>query len=151
MANTGWAAVQATLRLRSTANYFQHIFHQARHTALTQGVDIAICASPDGRQCAPTSRWTDGWLMFINKDSDAPPRRDPGEPVLTSGGKLRGVAVSANRSAFVMRPYGQRSTAGTLELCASTGARSGTAVIVSYIGKPRTSRTLPSGAAVPCR
>jgi type IV fimbrial biogenesis protein FimT len=150
IANSSWATVQASLRLRSTANYLQHLFHQARHTALTRGVDIALCASPDGQRCAATGEWARGWLMFVNEDSDTPPQVDPGEAILTIGQPIAGMTVTGNRQAFVLRPHGQRSTTGTLVLCAVNGSRRGTALIISYTGKPRTSAQLPSGAAVTC-
>ena len=148
LATSGFAALQSTARLISTANYLVHLVHQARHTALTRGVDIALCPSQTGLQCTGSADWSAGWIMFANTDQDTPVRVDAGETVLVFGQRIEGLSIAANREAFVFRPYGRRATAGTLVIC--DARRRGTAVIISYTGKPRTAERLPSGGALQC-
>jgi len=148
LATSGLAAMQANARLSSTANYLVHLVHQARHTALTRGMDVALCPSRTGRQCTDSADWSGGWIMFANKDQDQPVRVDAGETVLTFGQGFAGLRIAANRRAFVFRPYGRRATNGTLVICDTR--RRGTAVVISHTGKPRTAEELPSGARLPC-
>jgi type IV fimbrial biogenesis protein FimT len=148
MATSGLGALQANAKLHSTANYLVHLVHQARHTALTRGFDVALCPSLTGRQCTGSADWSDGWIMFANKDQDAPVQVDAGETVLTFGQGIAGMRIAANRPAFVFRPYGRRATNGTLVICDTR--RRGQAVIISYTGKPRMADRLPSGARLPC-
>ncbi|MEE4184252.1 MAG: GspH/FimT family pseudopilin [Gammaproteobacteria bacterium] len=148
IATSGLAAMQANAKLASTANYLVHLVHQARHTALTRGFDVALCPSQTGRQCTGSADWSGGWIMFANKDQDDPVQVDAGETVLTFGQGVAGLRIAANRQAFVFRPHGRRATNGTLVIC--DRRQEGTAVIISHTGKPRTATRLPSGAALPC-
>lgn len=148
LATTGMAALRASVRLTSTANYLVHLVHQARHTALSRGLEVALCPSTSGQQCSGSAEWSAGWIMFINADGDSPAQVDAGEAVLAYGQRIPGLSIAGNRRAFVFRPYGRRATTGTLVIC--DAQRRGTAVVISHTGKPRRTERLPSGAALPC-
>ena len=132
-----FASLRANLKMSCKVNALFHVIHEARHTALTRGSDITLCPAQNG-QCLDTREWHQGWLMFANTDGDSPPRIDPGEPILTRGEPARGLRISANRNAFVLRPFGRRATNGTLIFCDLQGRTLSRAIAVSYTGKPRT-------------
>ena len=98
---------------------------------------VSICPSPDGRQCAPGRDWTQGWIMFNNRDRDEPPAIDNGEPVLQvhrTGDNLR---ITANRRGFTLRSTAKRATNGTIVVCDAASRVEPKALVVSYTGRPR--------------
>ncbi|MEM9386111.1 MAG: GspH/FimT family pseudopilin [Pseudomonadota bacterium] len=124
----------------------------ARRFALSRAQPVVLCqASADG-DCARGGgeTWAQGLLAFVNEDGDDPPRRDPDEPVIYRSALPGAVQVTANREAFVMRPYGKRSTNGTFTVCDRRGAPFARAIIVSWTGRPRVASTRADGEALTC-
>ena len=109
-----------------------------------------MCRTLDGQRCDNRAAWHDGWLLFANTDGDDPPQIDPAETVLEAHPAVRNLHISANRRAFIMRPFGERSTNGTFTYCDSRGADHAQAVIVSYTGKPRKSISDAGGQPLKC-
>jgi len=136
-------------RLTSAVNRFVHGMYVARHEALKSGADVALCRSSSGTQCTPAGRWETGFIVFVNRDQDDPPRVDSGEPILQVEGRLPAGAILANRSAFVFRPWG-RSVNGTLTFCDRRGNPSARAVVVSYTGRPRAASAGEANGAAKC-
>jgi type IV fimbrial biogenesis protein FimT len=125
-----------------------HALRFARAKAITTNQYVAICKSAGGRQCSssPTT-WSAGWIVFLNRNRDW--KVDPGERILLRHGSVsRAVELTGNRDAFIFRPASLRSTAGSLFVCA--GRSTGSAIIVSYTGRIRTSRRKAGGAPVSC-
>jgi type IV fimbrial biogenesis protein FimT len=125
------------VRLSSAVNSLVHGIHVARHEAAHRHVPVVLCRSGDGRRCTPEAGPASGWLVFVNRDGDQPPQVDPGETILQVMPGFPGGRISANRPAFIFRPYGRRSVNGTLVLCDVRGEAAARLVIVSYSGRPR--------------
>ena len=136
-------------RLTSAVNRFVHGMYVARHEALKSGADVALCRSPSGKQCTQVGRWETGFIVFLNRDQDDPPRVDPGEPILQVEGTLALGSIRANRGAFVFRPWG-RSVNGTLTFCDRRGTVRARAVVVSYTGRPRATSAAQASGALNC-
>jgi hypothetical protein len=60
--------------------------------------------------------------------------------VLQTTAAWSGGVITTNREAFIFRPYGKRSVNGTINLCDQRGPGAARSVIVSYTGRPRTTR-----------
>ena len=150
MAMGSFGRLIAELRISSNVSNLVHILHLARQLSWTTGQDVVLCDSTSGTQCSNAGNWHTGWLLFSNLDQDDPPRADPGEPVHQAGGPVANATITANRRAFVMRPFGRRSTNGTLTYCDKRGAPGARAVIVSYTGKARISREQANGDSLSC-
>jgi type IV fimbrial biogenesis protein FimT len=146
----GFSALADRIRMNSNISNLSHSFHRARQNSRVTGVATVVCASTDGATCDSTGTWQNGWLVFANTDGDEPPQVDAGEQVLTSGAAIPNLRIAANRRAFIMRPFGLRSTNGTLVWCDRRGSDHARAVIVSYTGKPRVSRFDASGNPLVC-
>jgi len=136
-------------RLTTAVNRFVHGMYVARHEALKSGADVALCRSPSGKQCTQVGRWETGFIVFLNRDRDDPPRVDKGEPILQVEGALPAGSILANRSAFVFRPWG-RSVNGTLTFCDRRGTGRARAVVVSYTGRPRATSAAEANGALKC-
>jgi len=153
VATTAIPAMQELLldaRMTSQINGLVHGIHLAKQSAHVRIVETVLCKSPDGRRCAHTGEWHDGWLLFANLNAEHPPQVDSGEPRLAAGGAWTGGRVSANRNFFVFRPAEIRSTNGTLQFCDRRGSESARALVVSYTGRPRIARRGPRNAALIC-
>jgi type IV fimbrial biogenesis protein FimT len=136
-------------RLTTAVNRFVHGMYVARHEALKSGADVALCRSSTGQQCTQVGRWETGFIVFVNRDRDDPPRVDTGEPILQAEGGMPVDAILANRSAFVFRPWG-RSVNGTLTFCDRRGSARARAVVVSYTGRPRATSVTEANGALKC-
>lgn len=150
LGNAGFERVLAGVRLHSNSNEWLHRLHEARHAALSRNRDVVLCPSLDLMQCGTSEHWQDGWLLFVNDDGDSPPHIDSDETVLAGGPAPQQLRIRANRRAFIMRPFGQRATNGTLTLCDNRNRAVARSVVVSYTGKPRISHTTASGDPIQC-
>jgi type IV fimbrial biogenesis protein FimT len=137
-------------RMTSAVNALVHTTHLARVAAQLELDDVVICRSLTTAECAPPGNWSSGWIAFVNRDRDEPPVVDPGEPILHATGAQALRHIGSNRRAYVLRPFSLRATNGTVVFCDERGARAARAVIVSYTGRPRTSRRTASGGALTC-
>ncbi|MDH3513005.1 MAG: GspH/FimT family pseudopilin [Gammaproteobacteria bacterium] len=133
----GFTNLVLNTRMTAQVNRFVHDIHLAKQTAHRRMQQVALCKSPDGRQCAPNREWHEGWLVFVNLDRDRPPHVDPGESILAANPAFESGTISANRPDFVFRAFEIRSTNGTLTFCDRRGSDAARAVIVSYTGRPR--------------
>lgn len=125
------------VRMTRQVNAFVRSIHLAKQEAHKQTRYVAICKSPDGRQCRHGAAWRDGWIVFVNSDRDEPPQVDSGERVLQVIARYEDGGIAANRSSFVFRPFQIRSTNGTVVFCDSRGHEASKAIVVSYTGRPR--------------
>jgi type IV fimbrial biogenesis protein FimT len=125
------------VRMTRQLNAFVHSIHLAKQEAHKQNRYVAICQSPDGRQCQHGAGWREGWMVFVNSDRDDPPQVDAGERVLQVTARYQGGGIAANRSSFVFRPFQIRSTNGTVLFCDARGRDAFKAIVVSYTGRPR--------------
>jgi type IV fimbrial biogenesis protein FimT len=137
-------------RMTASVNRFVHGMYVARHEALKSGADVAMCRSRSGQQCTHSGRWETGFIVFVNRDQDDPPRVDVGEPILQVERTMPTAAIVANRVAFVFRPWGLRSVNGTLTFCDRRGEVKARAVVVSYTGRPRASSAAAANGALNC-
>ena len=133
----GFSRLFAEGRLTASSNRLVHAVHLARSEAITRGMDVALCPTRSGGNCRPDYDWSDGWLVFVNRDGREPPRLDRGDMVLTREPPQARTVVTGNRKYFVFRPHGLRSTNGTLLVCARHTQVQPRAVVISYTGRPR--------------
>jgi type IV fimbrial biogenesis protein FimT len=147
---SGFSTLLSKARMDSAVNGLVHSLQMARQISRTMGTTVTVCKSMDGQNCDNGADWHDGWLLFANLDDDTPPQIDPDEVVLEVHESVRNLEISANRRAFVMRPFGRRSTNGTFTYCDGRGASHAQAVIVSYTGKPRKSISGAGGQPLSC-
>ncbi len=111
---------------------------------------VTLCPSPDGENCVPGFDWSDGWILFVNLDRDAPATRDTGEPLLQRFAVSSHNQVTANRRSFSFRTTALRATNGTFIFCDKARRGATRALIVSYTGRPRVSRIDRNGKPYKC-
>lgn len=149
MAVPAFTSLVLDARLTSAVNRVVHGMHVARHEALKSGSDVVLCRSVSRRQCVNAGGWQTGFIVFVNRDRDDPPRVDAGERILQAETELGVAAVLANRNSFVFRPW-SRSVNGTLTFCDRRGGNRARAVVVSYTGRPRATSAATANGSLNC-
>lgn len=138
-------------RRTSDVNGFVTAVQLARGEAFKRGRPVVLCKTADGASCGGSDVDFDrGWMVFVNDDGDNPPRRDNDEPQLYSYQPETTASITANRRLFEFRPFGRRSTNGTVTFCDRRGADQARAVIVSFTGRPRVTRNGPGMPPLTC-
>ncbi len=145
-----FAATIARQRQHVEIDALFHAVHLARKESIMRRKVVSLCPSLDGNTCSPSRDWSQGWLMFENKDRDSPPSVDSGEPVLTRHVVAEGIRISANRRTFTLRATFLRATNGTFVVCDISNRIPPKALVISYTGRPRVARRKTNGDAYSC-
>lgn len=150
LAIASFAGIAARARIRVEVDALFHAVHVARKESVMRRQVVTLCPAAGGDQCAATSDWSDGWIMFNNRDADEPPRIDQGEPILQRHAVEPTVRIAANRRSFTLRATQKRATNGTLVVCDRAGRVAARGLVISYTGRPRVARTDRSGNSYSC-
>jgi type IV fimbrial biogenesis protein FimT len=137
-------------RLRVEVDALFHAVHLARKESVMRRRAVTLCPSRDGQNCEPGFDWSNGWIMFVNLDRDAPAVRDSDEPLLQQFSGILHNQVVANRRSFSFRTTTLRATNGTFIFCDKARRAAARALVVSYTGRPRVSRIDRSGNSYKC-
>ena len=121
----------------------------ARLAAVKHRRPTVLCPSTDGASCATGGDWSQGWMMFVDRDGTRRPSQasdvlqyDP----LPRSEHLR-IRSSSGRNHLRYLPDGRSAGSNlTIHVCGSDGMRLG-AVVVNNAGRPRTER---ARAGIPC-
>lgn len=147
-----FASMLRDSRLTSIANDLLGILNLARSEAIKRGVVISVCKSADGKQCGG-SGWSEGWIVFVNRDKTMPPLVDSDEAVLLSHEALpAGYNLAANHN-FLNHvsyyPSGRSNNMGRFVLCKDEKlVNHSRAIFVSITGRARVAQD-ENGNGVP--
>lgn len=125
-------------RLSGQVQEFYGVINFARSEAIKRGNFVSICKSADGSQCG--GNWSDGWIIFENKDNDSPAVRDDVGganeepllrifPALSSGYTLNANGNFTNYVTFDR--IGMANNIGTFVFCANSDETKAKAIVVS--------------------
>lgn len=71
LAGPSYQAVIVDSRLTGAINELQGALSYARSEAVKKQGTITLCSSTDSATCANSIAWTNGWLLFSDRDDDA--------------------------------------------------------------------------------
>lgn len=124
----------------------------ARLSAVTSGHRVVMCPTGDGAQCADTSEWANGFMVF--EDLDADRARDADEPLLRRWQPDRdGVRITTptGRRKIVYQAEGTAGgTNATFRICPTREHAPGRAVVISNTGRPRVTEIEEDGTPIRC-
>jgi type IV fimbrial biogenesis protein FimT len=128
----GFQSMVQRNRVITYTNDFIATVNFARSEAIRTGSPVSICASSDGANC--TGSWSQGWIVFANRDGDSPAEVDAGgtEPVLKVHEALNTNYTLASDAVF---------TNGVTYDAAGAANATG-ALAVCYDGTPARSRAI---------
>ena len=145
-----FGALAADKYLRTEVNALFHAVYLARTESIARRRVVSICPSLDGTSCDPSYDWSKGWILFVNKGMKNQLRRDDDEVLLRYHQVSESSRITANRRGFSLRATELRATNGTIVFCDRAGRAQSRALIVSFTGRPRVSRTDRSGKPFSC-
>jgi type IV fimbrial biogenesis protein FimT len=151
MAVPGFNHLRRDAARTAAVNEFFHALFLARSESIKRGQMVSLCKSRNGEVCTHRgAEWTSGWMVFVNRDRDELPQRDPGEPVLAIYPGWAGGHITSNRLAYSFRPHIQGVVNGTIVFCDVRGPDHARAIIISHTGRPRVASRDSSGQALRC-
>jgi type IV fimbrial biogenesis protein FimT len=146
MAIPSYAALVRRQRVDAAMYSLTTHMASARIAAVTRRSRTVVCPSDSHGGCRQDSDWSDGWLLFLDRDGNGRPddpadvlrdERAPSDPAMR---------IFSNRKQLRYLPDG-RSTGGNLTVRLCYDQRLKGKIVVSNAGRVRSER--PSGE-VPC-
>jgi type IV fimbrial biogenesis protein FimT len=111
----------------SAARSLAATFTLARSEAVKAGLDVSICGSQNGADCAANG-WNGGWIVFIDANADADGAAgsiDAGDRILRVyeplGGMVVTVAPATNIVRYDSKGYGKNASLLTFTMCPLDG------------------------------
>ena len=146
---------QMLARNQQTAQLYTLFHHHqyARSEAIKTNSRVLLCKSSDGQQCTKESEWSDGWIIFSDRDNDK--KISLNERVIHIQQALP-VSLSLKYRGFGSHNYiryyadGHSSTNGTFTLCNPMGDESAKGIIISRTGRARIDSKASGGKALTC-
>ena len=138
-----WAQAR---RAHAFASLIHTELNLARNTAIVKGYRTALCRSNDGKVCRFDGPWTQGFLTFVDVDSDGERSRD--EPVLRVTGNAEfhqlHVRISESRRTIAFRPDGRGGGTNLTAVVCDSSKTARRTVVISVAGRVRLGRPLPT-------
>ena len=127
-------------RLATQANELISALNLARSEAIKRGVTVSICKSANGSTCGG-SGWSNGWIVFVNRDNDSPAQVDAGEEILRVYGPVpTNYSLNANNNFtnyISYRPTDRSNNIGRFVLCEGGQLNYSRAIFINITGRPR--------------
>lgn len=142
--------VRAGLQQRATINHWMATLAQARVSAVQRGNNVVACPT-DGDQCAATSFWQNGWMLFEDSDHDG--QRSAEEPILLTTPADAHVRIATNEGRHRIRYRFDGSSEGsnaTVTFCDRRGPRKARTLVINNAGRIRSGAANSSQAAMAC-
>lgn len=140
-------------RQSALVNDFVAALQMARSESVKRGATVSLCPSVSGTSCDDVA-WGEGWIMFVNDDSDSPVEVDEGEELLRAvtygGGALDFYGSGALSGGVSFFSRGLASSAGEFVVCDSNGAKRARAVLLNIGGRVRLSDAHADGSEISC-
>lgn len=122
---------------RASMHQLHSHLNRARFLAISQQTWVTACPSASGRRCDRTTRWHDGWLVFIDRHKSGQPD-DPDAVIAIGEALTTGVITSGARQRIRFDPQGHAyGSNGTIEQCPSKAPGPIQKIVVSNPGRVR--------------
>lgn len=134
-------------------NHLVSHLNYARSEAIKRRLNVMVCKSQDGSNCTTAGDWGEGWILFVDTDSDR--QHSPMEDLLRVQSSL-GHDLSITYGAFpsdnyvVYFPTGMSLGNGTFTFCDNRGKDAAKAVVLMKTGRLRIARIKPDGSELTC-
>ena len=128
-------------QLKSSYNTFAGVISLARSEAVNQRSAITICVSLDQSSCAKgdDDTWSDGYLVFVDRNRDAVRDPDDGEEILRYEPPIQQLDISSSAfpNSISIAPRGRLRTQGSFVFCAGGNAETARALNLWVTGLGR--------------
>lgn len=145
LAIPGYTTTVKNNRLHNAANAFVAAVNLARVESVRRNARVTLCKSGDGNGCATRGDWSQGWIVFVDANSNA--ARDGGEQLIRGHESLHatlsiaGNTPVANYISFVPSGRPKLTTnafqAGTITVCDDREGLFGVNLVLNVAGRLR--------------
>ena len=148
----GYQSLVDNQRVYAATNRLVAHLTLARSEAVKRMARVALCPSRDGAACLDSFDWSEGFILFVDRNRD---RNRQGDELLVrvagAAEQLR-VLTSTGRRRIVYEPNGTvlGGSNATFRVCSNQSESRNRAVIISITGRPRTSGRDATDAPVRC-
>lgn len=150
---SAWSLLPAfiqKIRMTTEVNHFITALHIARNEAVKYGRRIVLCPTANGFDCADSSQWQNGWILFASENRE----HEADEQILRAGDPLgAGIEMrSGNRRKRIV--YQQDGSSGgtnsSFTFCDRRGMARPKVICLSNTGRPRLTLTRCDGRPIDC-
>lgn len=148
----GLPAFSALLEHQRTSSAMAALVSQMSHArlaAVKHRRPVVLCPTTDGLRCDASRDWSNGWMVFVDRDEKRRPTRASDLLLLELSPRSTRLDIrsSAGRSHLRYLPDGRSAGSNlSIRICNPKGLKLG-AVVVNNAGRPRTERAAPG---TPC-
>lgn len=145
------ASIEAARSADARSKLLQSLIQAANRAGLT-GTRAVLCPSVDGLECEDTHIWSDGWIVFMDRNANR--EREPDETLINMVQALEGEArlhSTAGRTRIVFQ--GNAGNAGSnvsFTLCDGRGPGKARSLIMSNAGNLRDAPASETAARNTC-
>ncbi|WP_177421168.1 GspH/FimT family pseudopilin [endosymbiont of Lamellibrachia barhami] len=148
-----YRTLAANSQMSGEINSFISHLQLTRSTAIMTGGLAILCPSTDAQTCLDEPLWHEGFLLYADTNGNRQP--DDAEKRIRYQNATRHSLISMRstqgRRRIIYRPDGTSPGSNlTLTFCDVTENIDPRAVVVSNAGRPRISKTRPSGGELSC-
>ncbi len=127
-------------RQSATYNALVGELSYARSEAVKRSLTVSVCARSTDTECAVSSDWSDGWLLFVDNNGNG--AADAGEDILRVNDELEQdqslKSYSFTNTHFIRyRPRGNTDSVGHFVICDDRGNKEAKAINIVLTGAIR--------------
>lgn len=138
-------------RMATRVNDFMTHLSLARSEAIHRGARVVLCPSADQQNCARHSVWHEGWIVFVDDNSDRKHESDETILRLQSAENDSLTIKSGAHQPIVFQPQGSSGgTNDTFTFCDARGPSKARAIVLSNSGRPRIAHHKRDGTPLTC-
>lgn len=149
-----FAELVADTRLVAAVNNMTVTLQLARSEAIKRAQDIVICKGEPGLGCDSSRTWQQGWIVFVDANTDRQWNSATETLVWTQPTLRRGATVTLHAfpsaNYFTYHLSGLAGSNGTFVFCDERGDDAAHALIIARTGRPRAARTAADGSPLKC-
>ncbi len=138
-------------RMVTRVNDFMAHLNLARSEAIHRGARVVLCPSTDQHNCAKHSTWHEGWIVFVDDNSNR--KHESNEMVLRLQNAVNDsfTIKSGAHQPVVFQPHGSSGgTNDTFIFCDARGPAKARAIVLSNSGRPRIAHHKSDGTSLSC-
>ena len=126
-------------KVTATLNSFVSKFHVARSNAISSGIHTIVCPSRDQSSCDNSFDWSDGLIVFADRNNDR--QRDEDEPLIhvwsTNEDDIQILSSTGRRKTIYHADGRTPGTNLTLRFCPQSESADARAIVISNNGRLR--------------
>ncbi|HJR72148.1 MAG TPA: GspH/FimT family pseudopilin [Luteimonas sp.] len=145
-----YAHADANVRIGEAKVEIYHSLLAAMNQAMVASTPVVMCSSSDSQRCGKDVDWTQGWIVFADKDMNRD--RGPEEALIRRQPRLNEqmrVLSTLGRTRLVFQPNGGNAGSNvTFTICHARGRGRAASILLANNGRIRQAPATPEAKAI---